>query len=43
MTWPAAGARTASEYALLDAETYLSNEALLNEFCDAVDSKQKAE
>ncbi len=31
-----------SKYALLDAETYLSNEALLNEFCDAVDSKQKS-
>lgn len=32
-----------SKYALLDAETYISNEALLNEFCDAVDSRQKVE
>ena len=32
-----------SKYALLDSETYLTYEALLNEFCDAVDSRQKVE
>lgn len=32
-----------SKYALLDSETYFSNESLLNEFCDSVDSRKNVE
>lgn len=32
-----------SKYALLDSETYISNESLLNEFCDAVDLRKNVE